>query len=63
VVTLRGNVFANPAGLVQYVARAAGTCKVRPDHKLVFLRDWEDPATRVKGLRSIISKLAELARA
>ncbi|MEO0034995.1 MAG: hypothetical protein RLZZ501_1018 [Pseudomonadota bacterium] len=63
VVSLRGNVFANPAGLVQYVARAAGTCKIRPDHKLVFLRDWDDPAKRVKGLRSIVTKLAELARA
>jgi len=63
VVSLRGNLFANPAGLVQYIARAAGSCKLRPDHKLVFLRDWEDPAQRVKGLRSVITKLAELARA
>jgi transcription-repair coupling factor (superfamily II helicase) len=63
VVTLRGNLFANPAGLVQYVSRAAGSCKIRPDHKLVFLRDWDDPAKRVKGLRSVIAKLAELARA
>jgi len=63
VVTFRGNTFANPIGLVQYVSRAAGTCKLRPDHKLVFLRDWEDPARRVKGLQSVIGKLAELVRA
>jgi transcription-repair coupling factor (superfamily II helicase) len=63
VVTLRGNVFANPAALVQFIARAAGTCKIRPDHKIVFLRAWEDPRQRVAGLRNVIGKLAELASA
>jgi transcription-repair coupling factor (superfamily II helicase) len=63
VVTLRGNVFANPAALVQFIARAAGTCKIRPDHKIVFLRAWEDPKQRVAGLRNVIGKLAELASA
>ncbi|CAA7617421.1 Transcription-repair-coupling factor [Candidatus Terasakiella magnetica] len=61
VVTLRGNVFANPVGLVQYISRAAGTCKLRPDHKLVFLRAWDDPRQRVAGLQNVIGKLAELA--
>ncbi|ARJ65529.1 transcription-repair coupling factor [Magnetospirillum sp. ME-1] len=63
VVSLRGNVFANPAALVQFIARSAGTCKIRPDHKIVFLRAWEDPKERIIGLRKVIGKLAELAAA
>ncbi len=63
VVSLRGNVFANPAALVQFIARSAGTCKIRPDHKIVFLRAWEDPKQRIVGLRNVIGKLAELAAA
>jgi len=61
VVTFRANTFANPMGLVQFISRAAGTCKLRPDHKLVFLRAWEDPKQRVAGLRTVVGKMAELA--
>ena len=61
VVTLRGNTFTNPAALVQFISRAAGSCKIRPDHKIVFLRAWDDPKQRVIGLRKVIGKLAELA--
>ncbi|EME70842.1 transcription-repair coupling factor [Paramagnetospirillum caucaseum] len=63
VVSLRGNVFTNPAALVQFIARSAGSCKIRPDHKIVFLRAWEDPKQRITGLRNVIGKLAELASA
>ena len=63
VVTFRHNSFANPDGLVQFISRAAGTCKLRPDHKLVFLRAWEEPRQRVAGLRTVIGKIAELALA
>ncbi|RAU22722.1 transcription-repair coupling factor [Paramagnetospirillum kuznetsovii] len=63
VVTFRGNVFANPVGLVQFISRAGGSCKLRPDHKLVFLRAWEDPKQRVVGLRNVVGKMAELALA
>ena len=42
VVTLRGNRFANPAGLVELIQRHAGTLRLRPDQKLVYLRNWED---------------------
>ena len=63
VVTFRGNVFANPVGLVQYISQQAGTARLRPDHKLVFLRDWDEPAKRVKLAHKLMAKLAEIARA
>ena len=44
VVTLRGNRFANPAGLVELIQKHAGTLRLRPDQKLVYLRNWEDEA-------------------
>ena len=31
------------------------------DHKLVFQRAWEDPRTRVKGVRKLMDDLAGLA--
>src|ERR1044071_4391278 len=41
VVALRGNRFANPAGLVEMIQKNAGTLRLRPDQKLVYLRNWE----------------------
>jgi transcription-repair coupling factor (superfamily II helicase) len=61
VLTFRGNSFANPAGLVQFISRAGGGCKLRPDHKLVFQRNWEDAKSRVAGLRKVVSQMAQLA--
>jgi len=63
VVTFRGNVFANPIGLVQYIAQQAGAAKLRPDHKLVFVRAWDEPAKRVKLAQKLIAKLVEIAKA
>lgn len=63
VVTFRGNSFANPAGLVQYIAQQGGAAKLRPDHKLVFVRAWDEPAKRVKLAQKLIAKLVEIAKA
>jgi len=63
VVTFRGNSFANPIGLVQYIAQQGGAAKLRPDHKLVFVRAWDEPAKRVKLVQKLMGKLVEIARA
>jgi transcription-repair coupling factor (superfamily II helicase) len=63
VVTLRGNRFANPAGLVELIQKHAGTLRLRPDHKLVYLRNWEDEAVRLKGVAGLMAALVKLARA
>src|SRR5215472_12281469 len=49
VISLRENRFANPAGLVELIQRHAGTLKLRPDQKIVYLRDWHDANTRLTG--------------
>jgi transcription-repair coupling factor (superfamily II helicase) len=61
VVSFRDNKFANPAGLVQFITRQSGTAKLRPDHKLVFVRAWEEPKQRVEGIARLVGMLAALA--
>jgi transcription-repair coupling factor (superfamily II helicase) len=63
VVTLRGNRFANPAGLVELIQKHAGTLRLRPDQKLVYLRNWDDEAERLTGVARLMQVLAKLARA
>ncbi|MEM8811557.1 MAG: transcription-repair coupling factor [Pseudomonadota bacterium] len=61
VLTLRDNTFPNPQGLVGYIAEQGSLAKIRPDHKIVLIRDWEKPEQRLKGAGVILSKLARLA--
>jgi transcription-repair coupling factor (superfamily II helicase) len=63
VVTLRGNRFANPAGLVELIQQQAGRLRLRPDQKLVYLRNWDDEAARLKGVSGLMQALVKLARA
>jgi transcription-repair coupling factor (superfamily II helicase) len=63
VVSLRGNRFANPAGLVELIQKHAGTLRLRPDQKLVYLRNWEDEKERLSGVARLMQALVKLARA
>jgi transcription-repair coupling factor (superfamily II helicase) len=63
VITLRGNRFANPAGLVELIQSQAGRLRLRPDQKLVYLRNWDDEAVRLKGVAGLMQGLVKLARA
>ncbi|MBF0355741.1 MAG: transcription-repair coupling factor [Alphaproteobacteria bacterium] len=61
VIAFRNNVYANPAGLVDLISRQVGTIKLRPDHKLVVMRNWEEAEARIKGAEKIALELARLA--
>ncbi len=63
VLTFRHNSFRNPAGLVQFISQQLGTVKLRPDHKLVYMRSWDDAAQRVRGLQHLMGNLGKLAAA
>ncbi|HEV8680109.1 MAG TPA: transcription-repair coupling factor [Stellaceae bacterium] len=63
VIALRGNRFANPAGLVELIQKNAGTLRLRPDQKLVYLRNWEDAKERLAGVARFLQTLVKLARA
>ncbi|HEX3971336.1 MAG TPA: transcription-repair coupling factor [Stellaceae bacterium] len=60
-LTFRGNRFANPAGLVDFLQQNAATAKLRPDQKLVIMRNWEDTRDRLKGVTGILGHLARIA--
>jgi transcription-repair coupling factor (superfamily II helicase) len=62
-VSFRQDRFANPAGLVEFISRNAKTAKVKPDQKLVLLRDWPDAKERLKGVQQLLKDLARIAAA
>jgi transcription-repair coupling factor (superfamily II helicase) len=63
VISFRHNKFANPAGLVAFISDQVGTAKLRPDHKLVFMRGWESPKERLQGVRLLMRDIAKVAEA
>jgi transcription-repair coupling factor (superfamily II helicase) len=60
-ISFRGNAFANPIKLVQFINQHSGTIKVRPDQKVVVARDWPTPDDRLKGAKALLGQLAKLA--
>jgi transcription-repair coupling factor (superfamily II helicase) len=63
VIGFRNNIFANPLGLVRLISDHAGTMKVRPDQKVVVVRNWDTPEARLKGVQAVLTALAKLAKA
>ena len=61
IVSFRDNSFADPAGLIAYVAEQATFAKVRPDMKIVFIRDVEDLDERLKATTAILRNLVRIA--
>ncbi|MEK0083777.1 transcription-repair coupling factor [Benzoatithermus flavus] len=61
VLAFHENRFAKPERLVRLIAESKGQMKVRPDHKLVYLRETRSPAERLKAARKLMSDLAQLA--
>ncbi len=60
VVTFRGNVFRNPAGLVRWLSGKGGLVRLRPDHKLAIVRDM-DVAARLKFARDTLEALVRIS--
>lgn len=74
LVGFHNDDFADPAGLIAYVARlnegGKDTAKLRPDMKLVINRAWSDPQSRLnglfqltKGLSGIVKKASKVKKA
>ena len=63
VLSFRNDTFANPAGLVAFISKQVGTAKLRPDHRLVFMRHWETPASRLTGVNRLMTEMANIAMA
>jgi transcription-repair coupling factor (superfamily II helicase) len=61
IISFRDNSFANPTGLISYVTEQASFAKVRPDMKIVFVRDVETPDERLKASTTILRSLVRIA--
>jgi transcription-repair coupling factor (superfamily II helicase) len=61
VIGFRDNVFPNPAGLLRWLAERGTDARVRPDQSVVFIRNWDRVADRLKGTAGILGVLARLA--
>jgi transcription-repair coupling factor (superfamily II helicase) len=61
VLSFRDNIFANPEGLISYIAKHPVGARVRPDMKVVFFDEWETPKARIKGATEILRALAGIA--
>ncbi len=61
IIAFRDNAFANPQGLVRFVTEQGADAKVRPDMKLVFIRDFTSDRARLDGTRTILRTLAAIA--
>ncbi len=64
VIGFREGKFPNPKALIGYLqsatVRQAGVTKIRPDQKLVFIRDWPSEQLRLKGTTEIVKAIAGL---
>lgn len=61
VLAFHENRFPRPERLVRVIAESKGQMKVRPDHKVVLLRETRSPTERLKAARKIVGELAQLA--
>ena len=60
VVSFRGNMFRNPAGLIRWLSGKGGLVRLRPDHKLAIARDM-DVAARLKFARDTLEALVRIS--
>ncbi len=60
-LAFRDNSFANPAGLVKWVAAKGSLARVRPDMRIVVTGDFEELPERVEGTLTIMREIAKIA--
>ncbi len=63
VIAFHDNRFANPAGLVRFIAGNHATVKLRPDQRIVVMRNWEATGDRLRGINGLLRRLGEIAAA
>ncbi|MEX1205468.1 MAG: transcription-repair coupling factor [Dongiaceae bacterium] len=61
VLSFRGNRFAKPAALVDFINRRPNEISLRPDHRLVYRQPWDDPRRRIAGVHDLMQRLAAMA--
>ena len=61
ILSFRDNQFANPGGLIGYLQKHASRIKLRPDHKLVCVDNWQRAKDRIPGVRKVLQQLVAVS--
>lgn len=61
IISFRNSKFANPAGLIEFLTKQGSVTKIRPDHKLVYVRKWSKIENRLLGSLNLAKALAKIA--
>jgi len=61
VMAFHNNAPPNIEGLMHWMTSKGGALKLRPDQKLVAIRNWDSPVKRVKGVQSLMKELSALS--
>lgn len=62
IVSFRKDKFANPLGLIDFITNQSSIAKLRPDHKLVYVRKWSKVESRLNGSLNLARGLARAAK-
>jgi transcription-repair coupling factor (superfamily II helicase) len=60
-LAFRDNAFANPTGLVKWVASQGSLARVRPDMRIVIVGDFEELKDRLEGALDVMRQIAKIA--
>jgi transcription-repair coupling factor (superfamily II helicase) len=58
LIAFRGDRVDNPEALIGWITAHGARAKLRPDMRLVIMRNWETAAERLKGAKQILTELA-----
>lgn len=61
IVSFRNSKYANPAGLIEFLTKQGSVTKIRPDHRLVYVRKWSKIESRLIGSLNLARELAKIA--
>jgi transcription-repair coupling factor (superfamily II helicase) len=61
ILSFHNNKFKNPDALFDFISKNPLKTKIRSDQKLVLLQQWKNANERLKGARSSLEKIVELA--
>ncbi|MDP1723221.1 MAG: transcription-repair coupling factor [Alphaproteobacteria bacterium] len=60
VISFYKNTFKAPDKLINYIQKQVGSVKLRPDHKLIFVRAWPNDKVKMAGLKKVLLDLRAL---
>ena len=60
-IAFRNGTFGNTEGLIAFLSRDRDGLRLRPDGRLVFRVDWRKTEVRLRGVRRLARKLADIA--